>query len=398
MKLLTDGELFYRVRTQTSFSEKEAGQLMKKLILTVNFMHNNDLCHRDLKPENLLFSSSDSNAEIKIIDFDFAKKKRTKHQTITILCGTLLYTALEALLSPSSSSPTTISTTVVFAPSMTKSTNTVTYGYDEPCLKITRPAQQKFGQQDSKSECDSYECFRSKTANGFLRSSSLKQLSCVFDIEQFTEYCPTTYAVCPCYTSRLLINDVQIILYSYHYFIDPPHYIEHYAQEIRANQKALEMAQIKVDQLLTNGSDFSLIQDSLSSTQQQSARRTNCLIFASGTLAPLATYFGELTISFDTQMNLLLEYNHVIDTQRTFIITLSRGQNPNIKLRATYQNIDRLDFQDECDLVLLDVCQHMPYDVLYLLNVTLTTVEQLNYAQRYRILICFKATDQRKMK
>ncbi|CAF4262538.1 unnamed protein product, partial [Rotaria sordida] len=35
--------------------------------------------------------------------------------------------------SPSSSSPTTIRTTVVFAPSMTKITNTVTYGYDEPC-------------------------------------------------------------------------------------------------------------------------------------------------------------------------------------------------------------------------------------------------------------------------
>ncbi|CAF0839360.1 unnamed protein product [Rotaria sordida] len=337
MKLLTDGELFYRIRTQTSFSEKEAGQLMKKLILTVNFMHNNDLCHRDFKPENLLFASSDSNAEIKIIDFDFAKQnvravnvtmrafqKADQFQLSSVTNGVLTRRRYNK-----------------------KSTDSCLF---TSSLKITRPAQQKFGQQDSKSECDSYECFRSKTANGFLRSSSLKQLSCVFDIEQFTEYCPTTYAVCSCYTSRVLINDVQIILYSYHYFIDPrvrnsmqisinksiiiideAHYIEHYVQEIRANQKALEMAQIKVDQLLTNGSDFSLIQDSLSSTQQQSARRTNCLIFASGTLAPLATYFDELTISFDTQMNLLLEYNHVIDIQRTFIITLSRGQNPNIK-------------------------------------------------------------------
>ncbi|CAF0841688.1 unnamed protein product [Rotaria sordida] len=281
MKLLTDGELFYRIRTQTSFSEKEAGQLMKKLILTIIIMHNNDLCHRDFKPENLLFSSSDSNAEIKIIDFDFAKQnvravnvtmrafqKADQFQLSSVTNGVLARRRYDK-----------------------KSTDSCLF---TSSLKITRPAQQKFGQQDSKSECDSYECFR---------------------------------------------------------------------KEIRANQKALEMAQIKVDQLLTNGSDFSLIQDSLSSTQQQSARRTNCLIFASGTLAPLATYFGELTISFDTQMNLLLEYNH-----------------------------------DECDLVLLDVCQHMPYDVLYLLNVTLTTVEQLNYAQRYRILMCFKATDQRKMK
>ncbi len=45
------GELFYRIRTQTTFSEKEASQIMKKLVSAVNFMHSNDLCHRDLKPE-----------------------------------------------------------------------------------------------------------------------------------------------------------------------------------------------------------------------------------------------------------------------------------------------------------------------------------------------------------
>ncbi|CAF0899937.1 unnamed protein product [Rotaria sordida] len=238
MKLLTDGELFYRIRTQTSFSEKEARQLMKKFILTVNFMHNNDLCHRDFKPE------------VRAVNVTMrAFQKADQFQLSSVTNGVLTRRRYNK-----------------------KSTDSCLF---TSSLKITRPAQQKFGQQDSKSECDSYECFRSKTANGFLRSSSLKQLSGVFDIEQFTEYCPTTYAVCPCYTSRLLINDVQIILYSYHYFIDP---------------------------------------------------------------------------------------------------------------------------RDECDLVLLDVCQHMPYDVLYLLNVTLTTVEQLNYAQRYRILMCFKATDQRKMK
>lgn len=39
--------------------------------------------------KNLLFSSSDPHAEIKIIDFGFAKK-RVKHQTMTTPCGTLL--------------------------------------------------------------------------------------------------------------------------------------------------------------------------------------------------------------------------------------------------------------------------------------------------------------------
>ncbi|CAF4442835.1 unnamed protein product, partial [Adineta steineri] len=65
------------------------------------------------------------------------------------------------------------------------------------------------------------------------------------------------------------------------------------------------------------------------------------LIFASGTLAPLATYSGELKIPFDIQM----ECNHVIDVQRTFITALGHGRNSNIKLRATYQNTDKFEFQ-----------------------------------------------------
>ncbi|CAF3504639.1 unnamed protein product [Rotaria socialis] len=146
MELLTGGELFYRIRTQTSFSEKEASQLMKKLVSAVNFMHSHDLCHRDLKPENLLFASPNPDAEIKIIDFGFAKK-RVKHQQMTTPCGTLLYTAPEVLrtatsfsesqsscLSTSSaSSSLSTSTTIAFVPSTAKNANAFTYGYDESC-------------------------------------------------------------------------------------------------------------------------------------------------------------------------------------------------------------------------------------------------------------------------
>ncbi|CAF5061297.1 unnamed protein product, partial [Rotaria sp. Silwood1] len=72
------------------------------------------------------------------------------------------------------------------------------------------------------------------------------------------------------------------------------------------------------------------------------------LIFASGTLALLSTYSGELKISFDIQ----IECNH-----------------------------------GECGLAVLDVCQRVPYGVLYLLDVTPTIVEQLIYAQFYPILV-----------
>ncbi|CAF3636068.1 unnamed protein product [Rotaria sp. Silwood1] len=152
MELLMRGEFFYRIRTQTSLSEKEASQLMRKLVSVVNFMHSTDLCHRDLKPENLLFSSSLLDAEIKIIDFGFGfAKKSTKHQPMTTPCGTLLYTALEvhraatslnhyqssslsiSSVSSSSSSLSSTSTTVALVPSTLTNTSPITYDYDESC-------------------------------------------------------------------------------------------------------------------------------------------------------------------------------------------------------------------------------------------------------------------------
>jgi Rad3-related DNA helicase len=89
------------------------------------------------------------------------------------------------------------------------------------CVKLTRPDQRKFGQRGFKSECGYYERLKGKTANDFFRVAISKQLPRVFDIEQFNEYCQTTHAICPYYTSRLLINDVQIILCPYNYLIDP---------------------------------------------------------------------------------------------------------------------------------------------------------------------------------
>jgi Rad3-related DNA helicase len=200
------------------------------------------------------------------------------------------------------------------------------------CAKITRQDQRKFGQQGVKNECGYYERLRGKVASDFVRPSGAKQLPRVFDIEQFTEYCQTTHGVCPYYTSRLLINDVQVILCPYNYLIDPrvrnsmqmsinnsviiidegknsfilfylrlffffllAHNIEDCAREsmkfqmrkydfdvaldeIRMNQKALEMAQIQTAQLIVNESGFSSTQQPISSTQltstqQQSARR-----------------------------------------------------------------------------------------------------------------------------
>ena len=90
------------------------------------------------------------------------------------------------------------------------------------CAKLTRPnrdiAPEGFVPS---SACGYYERLRGKTAADYLRGSGMKQIPRVFDIEQFTDYCQSTHAICPYFTSRLLINDVHIILCPYNYLIDP---------------------------------------------------------------------------------------------------------------------------------------------------------------------------------
>jgi calcium-dependent protein kinase len=40
-------------------------------------MHKKGIVHRDLKPENVLFSTTDKDSEIKIIDFGLSNKFNT---------------------------------------------------------------------------------------------------------------------------------------------------------------------------------------------------------------------------------------------------------------------------------------------------------------------------------
>lgn len=69
--------------------------------LSLTHIHANVTCskgvvHRDLKPENLLLQHKDSDSEIKIADFGFAKKATSDHSLKTV-CGTPGYAAPEIL-------------------------------------------------------------------------------------------------------------------------------------------------------------------------------------------------------------------------------------------------------------------------------------------------------------
>ncbi|XP_065161808.1 ribosomal protein S6 kinase alpha-5-like isoform X1 [Atheta coriaria] len=95
-ELLKGGELLDRIRKKSQFTEKEAANLLKKLVSVIGFMHSRRVVHRDLKPENLLFTSDDDDAEIKVVDFGFARLK-PEREPLHTPCYTLYYAAPEVL-------------------------------------------------------------------------------------------------------------------------------------------------------------------------------------------------------------------------------------------------------------------------------------------------------------
>lgn len=74
-ELCSGGELFDGLEQQPDFhySEMRALRYVKQMISAVRYIHSQGIIHRDLKLENFLFSSSDDDSELKLIDFGLSK-------------------------------------------------------------------------------------------------------------------------------------------------------------------------------------------------------------------------------------------------------------------------------------------------------------------------------------
>jgi len=94
--LVEGGELFDRIVSKAHYTEKEARDLIKSLLETLDYMHKTGVVHRDLKPENLLLCSESDDSDIKIADFGFAKRIVDLLPKETA-CGTPGYVAPEIL-------------------------------------------------------------------------------------------------------------------------------------------------------------------------------------------------------------------------------------------------------------------------------------------------------------
>jgi calcium/calmodulin-dependent protein kinase I len=74
MEAMVGGELFDRIAVKQFYSEKEARDVCKIILNSVDFLHSRKVAHRDLKPDNFLLVSTQNDALVKLGDFGFSKR------------------------------------------------------------------------------------------------------------------------------------------------------------------------------------------------------------------------------------------------------------------------------------------------------------------------------------
>ena len=92
------GNLLEKIQKMKTFNEVQAANVIKQLLLALNFMHQKNIMHRDLKPENILCEdyadAEEGEINIKLTDFGFATKyDPDKNETLSL--GSPLYMAPE---------------------------------------------------------------------------------------------------------------------------------------------------------------------------------------------------------------------------------------------------------------------------------------------------------------
>lgn len=74
MEYCKGGDLLDNLIQRGQYDEENAAKIFEKILSAINYLHSLSICHRDIKPDNFLFTSKESDAEIKCIDFGLATR------------------------------------------------------------------------------------------------------------------------------------------------------------------------------------------------------------------------------------------------------------------------------------------------------------------------------------
>ena len=94
--LAAGGDVFDRLASRKTYSEKDARALARVLLKAMDAMHQIPVVHRDLKPENLLLANGQDDSSILLADFGFAR--HVKPEGCTTRCGTPAFVAPEVVI------------------------------------------------------------------------------------------------------------------------------------------------------------------------------------------------------------------------------------------------------------------------------------------------------------
>ena len=97
MNLCKGQSLLPRILKCHHFAEKTAVKIIKCLLETVSYLHQNGIVHRDIKPENILFEDDSPNSKIYLADFGFSKKQN-KNQLMSTMVGTWAFVSPDVIL------------------------------------------------------------------------------------------------------------------------------------------------------------------------------------------------------------------------------------------------------------------------------------------------------------
>lgn len=97
-ELVRGGELYDHIIKVKRVSEAQAADILRQILLAVNYMHQQSIVHRDIKPENILLApeeqASPAKLNLKLTDFGFACFYRRERGLRQVL-GSPLYMAPE---------------------------------------------------------------------------------------------------------------------------------------------------------------------------------------------------------------------------------------------------------------------------------------------------------------